>query len=291
MVLIGTLALVLAAGCGGGDDRAAVVAGFYPLAFAVERLAPDEDVVNLTPPGVEPHDLELSARSVGTIRDADLVVFAGEGFQPALADAVASTGAPSVDVLEGLELREGTEDDHADEAGEHAEEESGARDPHVWLDPVLYARVVRTIAAALDPPADPTSLVEELERLDGEFRDGLRDCERREFVTSHAAFGYLARRYDLEQVAITGLSPEAEPTPRELAEVVDDVREHGATTIFFETLVSPRLAETVAREVGARTAVLDPLEGLTEEQLERGADYFSVMRENLAALRRALSCR
>lgn len=279
IVLIAAATVVLAAGCGGGGEKAAVVAGFYPLAYAAERLAPHEDVVNLTPPGVEPHDLELSARSVGTVADADLVLLVGAGFQPALEDAIEAADARAVDVLDGLELR--PED----------EEAIGRRDPHVWLDPLLYARVVQTIAAALDPPADPAPLVAELKQLDAGFREGLRDCERRELVTSHAAFGYLAARYRLEQVPITGLSPEAEPTPRELEDVVRTVREHGATTVFFETLVSPRLAETVARDVGARTAVLNPLEGLTEEQAARGADYFSIMRENLHALRQALSCR
>jgi zinc transport system substrate-binding protein len=297
-VLISAVALLaaLTSACGGGDERAAIVAGFYPLAFAVEELAPDEDVANLTPPGVEPHDLELSARSVETIADADLVVYVGAGFQEALERAVDSTGAKAVDVLEGIELREETAEHGHEEPAHEGEEperehEGEARDPHVWLDPVLYERVVRRIASALDPPADPASLAAELRELDAEYRRGLRDCERRELVTSHAAFGYLAERYGLEQVPITGLSPEAEPTPGELRAVVEEVREHGATTIFFETLVSPRLAETVAREVGATTAVLNPLEGLTEDELDGGEDYFSVMRENLDALRRGLSCR
>jgi zinc transport system substrate-binding protein len=134
-------------------------------------------------------------------------------------------------------------------------------------------------------------MASELRRLDREFRRGLSDCDRREFVTSHAAFAYLADRYRLRQIPITGLSPEGEPTPRELEEVVEHVRESGARTIFFETLVSPELAETVARETGADTAVLNPLEGLTEEEVGAGANYFTVMERNLAALRVALECR
>jgi len=130
----------------------------------------------------------------------------------------------------------------------------------------------------------------QLESLDREYEGALTQCRRREIVTSHAAFGYLAERYGLEQIAITGLSPEAEPTPRELEDVVEEVRMQGATTVFFETLVSPRLAETVARETGARTAVLNPLEGLTEEELARGENYFSLMRANLKTLRQALEC-
>ncbi len=161
----------------------------------------------------------------------------------------------------------------------------------MWLDPTLYAAMVERIGAALDRPQEAERLSERLAGLDAELESGLANCERREIVTSHTAFGYLAERYGLEQVGITGLSPEAEPTPGELRDLVEEVREHGATTVFFETLVSPRLAETVAREVGADTAVLNPLEGLTEDEVDAGADYFSVMRANLRTLRQALGCR
>jgi zinc transport system substrate-binding protein len=133
--------------------------------------------------------------------------------------------------------------------------------------------------------------VRRVAKLNADYRAGLAHCERREIVTSHEAFGYLADRYGLKQIAITGISPEAEPTPRALEDVIEQVRESGATTIFFETLLSPRIAETVARETGARTAVLNPIEGLTEDELARGQNYFSVMRENLATLRKALGCR
>jgi zinc transport system substrate-binding protein len=278
--LIGIAVAVLGAGCGGNDGGGGskqVVAAFYPVAFAAERVAGENaTVTNLTPPGVEPHDVELSARDVERIGDADLVLYLGAGFQPPLERAVESTGAEAVDALDGLTLRPGTESE---------------LDPHVWLDPVRFAAVVERIAAALERPERGRQLEAELERLDAEYAEGLRTCERRELVTSHAAFGYLADRYDLEQVAITGLSPEAEPTPGELQDVVEQVRERGATTVFFETLVSPRLAQTVAREVGAQTAVLNPLEGLTLAELDRGEDYFSIMRDNLAALEQALGCR
>jgi zinc transport system substrate-binding protein len=161
----------------------------------------------------------------------------------------------------------------------------------VWLDPVRFGAVVTKIGDELAVPAAATKLRMRLRVLDREYRSGLAHCARREFVTSHAAFGYLAERYGLDQIPITGLSPEAEPTPGELQHVVDRVRSRHATTIFFEKLVSPRLSETVAREVGAKTAVLDPIEGLTEAEAKQGADYFSVMRSNLANLRKALGCR
>jgi zinc transport system substrate-binding protein len=296
MVLILTAALVLA-GCGGSEEggeagattRTEIVAGFYPLAWAAEQVAGEAaEVTNLTPPGAEPHDLELSARDVGRVRDADLVLLVGAGFQPALEDAAADAKA-TFDALDRLKLLEASDEEHGHEE-EHEAQESGV-DPHFWLDPLRFARVVERLGAELGREDAASNLAADLQALHREFQHGLADCERREMVTSHAAFGYLAARYGLEQVSVAGLSPEAEPTPRELEEVVEHVRETGATTVFFETLVSPRIAETVAREAGADTAVLNPLEGLTAEEVDTGADYVSVMRDNLAALRAALACR
>ena len=268
------LTLIVAAalgGCGGSaSGGTTVVAGFYPLAFAAEQIGGDEiGVRNLTPPGVEPHDLELSGSDIRTIADADLVLYLGQDFQPALEDAIGSTSAQAVDLLGSDE----------------------AKDPHVWLDPIRYAAIAERIGEELNRRPEARRFVARLRALDRELRRGLSGCARHEIVTSHAAFGYLAERYGLEQVAITGIAPEAEPTPRELENVVHKVQAVGATTVFSEALVSPRLAETVAREVGATTAVLDPLEGLTESEVKAGDDYFSVMRANLAALRKALGCR
>jgi zinc transport system substrate-binding protein len=269
LVLVLLVMLLVSAACGGSDEetsRASVVAAFYPLAWAAEQVGGDEvAVTNLTPPGAEPHDIELTARDVERVRDAEVVLYLGRGFMPALEDAVEGDD-DAVDLL------------------------AGQRDPHIWLDPGRFAQTAEAIAAALGRPEGAGDLVARLERLDREFRDGLATCERREIVTSHAAFGYLADAYGLEQIALTGISPEAEPGPRALEALVDEVREEGATTVFFETLVSPRLAETVAREAGARTAALDPLEGLTEDELAAGSDYFSIMRRNLATLRVALGC-
>jgi zinc transport system substrate-binding protein len=280
-IVLTLICVAMLAGCGGDSsaEGRAVVAAFYPLAFAAQQIGGDEiDVRNMTPPGVEPHDLELSGSDVRAIADADLVLYFGDGFQLSLEDAIESTSAHAVDLLGAVETRGGGESEQP-------------ADPHVWLDPVRYAAVAERIGEELDRPAEADRFAERLRALDRDFRRGLSRCERDQIITSHAAFGYLAERYGLRQVAITGVSPEAEPTPRDLEDVVRQVRAAGATTIFFETLVSPRLAETVAREVGAKTAVLDPLEGLTEEELAAGGDYFSIMRENLAALRKALGCR
>ena len=283
VILILTFGVSIAAVACGGDDGGGgeaagagmkqVVAAFYPLAFAAAEIGgAGVDVKNLTPPGAEPHDLEVSPRDVADVRDADLVVLLGHGFQPQLEDAVGD-GDNVVRLLDtpGLEVHSNN-------------------DPHVWLDPVRYAKVVDRIGQALGKQSAADNLEKRLMDLDSEFRAVLANCERKEIVTSHEAFAYLAERYGLEQVAITGLSPEAEPEPGKLQDVVNLVRARGVTTIYFETLVSPRIAETVARETGAKTAVLNPIEGLTEEQAANGEDYFSLMRMNLAALRAGLGC-
>src|SRR5919106_1130660 len=276
MVLIMVLTVASALSCGGSDGGSepgtAVVASFYPLAFAAEAIGGAEvDVTNLTPAGTEPHDVELSVRDVERVRSADVVLFLGDGFQPSLEEAAGSADGEAVDLLAGLDRIEG--------------------DPHVWLDPVRFAAVAERTGAALGAEASARELAALLGALDDELRTGLRDCERREVVTAHDAFAYLGERYDLELIPIAGVSPEAEPSARDLERVADLVRARGATTIFVEPLLSPEVGETVARETGAETAVLDPLEGLTEDALDGGEDYFSVMRANLAALREGLGCR
>jgi zinc transport system substrate-binding protein len=276
LVLVG-----IVTGCGGSSaapGKTSVVAAFYPLAFAAERVGDGKvQVENLTPPGAEPHDLELAPQTVARILSADVVLYLSHGFQPAVSAAVKQAKRTSVDVLSGLPL--------------HSSSEAGlTADPHVWLDPLLFAHIVERIGAVLHEPARAQTLIAALHDLDRAYRGGLAHCARKEIVTSHAAFGYLAQRYGLVQVPITGLTPESEPTPGQLAHVVKLVRRTRATTVFFETLVSPRLAETVAQEVHARTAVLDPIEGLTPAEQSRGEDYLAIMRRNLAALRQALGC-
>ncbi|MDQ1404183.1 MAG: zinc transport system substrate-binding protein, partial [Actinomycetota bacterium] len=283
----------LGAACGGGagDGRPQVVAAFYPLFEAAQRVGGDlVQVRNLTPAGSEPHDLELNSRQVDQIEDAAVVVFLGRGFQPALEKAAERAKGARVDVLSTLgSLRPaGAGDDKLDV------------DPHVWLDPRLLKTIVGEVAGALSD-ADPANRAtyeanagafsRELDDLDAAFTAGLANCDRRVIVTAHAAFGYLADRYGLTQEAIAGLEPESEPTPQRLSDLARKVRAGGTTTIFYETLVSPKVAETLAREAGVRTAVLDPLEGLTADDAKAGRTYVSGMRENLAALRQALGCR
>jgi zinc transport system substrate-binding protein len=250
-----------------------VAASFYPLAFAAERIVPPGYTVeNLTPPGAEPHDLEVSPADAAAIRNAGLALLLGDGFQPQLEEA-AGNGENVLHLLDtpGLGVLPNG-------------------DPHVWLDPVRYEKIVARIGQALGRQAAAERLVARLRNLDGEYRAGLANCDRQEIVTSHEAFAYLAQRYGLEQIPITGLTPEAEPQPADLGRVVQLVKERGVTTVFYETLVSPRIAQTVARETGAKTAVLDPIEGLTKDEAARGDDYFTLMRANLRALQEGLGC-
>jgi zinc transport system substrate-binding protein len=282
--LVSIALVVVVAGCGGpvsDSGKETVVAAFYPLAWAAEEIGGSGvDVHNLTPPGAEPHDIELTPRDVDRVRKADLVLYLGDGFQPALEKAVEDRRGLSIDLLLGLQLA----------AAPKSEEELSV-DPHVWLDPLRFAVLVRRIGRALHRQRAASRLVVRLHALDREYRRGLASCRRHEIVTSHAAFGYLAKRYGLRQIALTGLSPEAEPGPRDLQRLVHQVESSGATTVFFESLVSPKLAQTVAREAGAKTAVLDPIEGLTKDELTAGDDYLSLMRTNLATLHEALACR
>jgi zinc transport system substrate-binding protein len=276
-----------------GAGKVQVVAAFYPLEEVARRIGgPQAEVFDLTPPGAEPHDLELRPSDLRRVRSAGLVLYLGEGFQPALERAVATMADKSraIDVLADMQLRPA--------AGEEAAAE--AADPHVWLSPLLMERIATSTAGALSARSPSRAsefrarqalLMSDLDSLDREYQSKLSSCVRRDIFTSHAAFGYLADRYGLDQVAITGLSPEAEPSPKRLEEVARLARERGATTIFFETLVSPRVADAVARTAGAKTAVLDPIEGLTPAERKAGADYFSIMRSNLGSLTEALGCR
>ncbi|MEV0003141.1 metal ABC transporter substrate-binding protein [Micromonospora sp. NPDC050980] len=296
LLALGGVAACSDGGGGGSDpDKVDVVAAFYPLQFLAERIGGDRVVVdNLTKPGAEPHDLELNPRQVGQVVDAELIVYL-TGFQPAVDEAVAQNGGDrAFDVAGVAPLRDAAAGGHEHEGEAGHEEESGGKDPHLWLDPTRLAKVGDRLAERLgradpDHAADYTAragaLRAELATLDTGYAEGLRTCQRREIVTSHAAFGYLAERYRLEQIGLTGLTPESEPSPQRLAEVAAEAREHRAGTIFFETLVSPKVAETIAREVGARTAVLDPIEGPPAE-----GDYLSAMRANLKTLRTALDC-
>ena len=247
-------------------------------------------VTDLTPPGVEPHDLELTPQAVADIQSADVVFYLGAGFQPAVADALQGAEGVAVDMLAKLP----TVEPPTGLAGPGL-----TVDPHVWLDPALYERMVAEVERAL-AQADPSGAIAfrsnsrvfagELEALAADFSTGLAHCDRRTIVTNHAAFGYLAAAYRLVQEPISGLAPDAEPSAQRLAALKDLVEREGVSTVFTEDLVSPKVAETLATEAGITTEVLHALEGLSPQDQAAGADYVSQMRENLQRLRVALGC-
>ncbi len=270
-----------------GDGKMRVVAAFYPLQYVAERIGGDRvQVTNLVAPGAEPHDLELQPGQAAQLAGADLVVYL-HGFQAevdAAIDEQHNDKAFDVATVEPL----------ADPpAGVESET---LKDPHVWLDPVRLATIADKLTDRMvqldkgheaDFRSHAKALRSDLETLDREYAQGLATCQRHEIVTSHAAFAYLAQRYHLTQIPISGVSPEEEPTPQHLAQVAELAKEKGVTTIFFETLVSPKVAEALAKEVGAKAEVLDPIEGIEQGST---ADYLSVMRDNLTKLKPALGC-
>ena len=282
-------ALLALAGCreGPAPTRPLVVTTIFPLWDLTRHVAGDRaEAQALVPPGVEPHDWEPSPRDVSLVQRAAVFVHTGTGLDAWASRLVGGLGSRTevVDAARGLSLLS----------------QGASVDPHVWLDPTLARAQTQTIAEGLtraDPAGAPVyranaaKLAARLDALDQAFAAGLRDCARHELVTSHAAFAYLARRYGLIQLPVMGIAPEAEPNPADLAALVRTARQRHVTHVFFEPLVSPRLAQTLAREIGATTLPLDPIEGVSREQAAADAGYVELMQANLATLRTGLGCR
>ncbi|QQC89185.1 metal ABC transporter substrate-binding protein [Streptomyces alfalfae] len=293
------------------DGKLDVVASFYPMQYLAEQIGGGHvSVTNLTEPGQEPHDLDVSAKQRGQLEESDVAVYL-KGLQPAVDDAIDQSGIGTKVDAASLTSTE----KHGDEAGGHAdehghEEEEGheghdhghsheGADPHIWLDPVKYAEVAEGVGKALEK-ADPKNaktyekntakLVKKLGALDTSFKDGLKDTKSKVFITTHAAFGYLAERYGLTEDAISGLDPEGEPSAKRVKDLQEMAKEDGVTTVFYETLVSDKTAKTLANDAGLKTDVLDPIEGITEGK-SKGDDYIQVMESNLKALQKALGAK
>ncbi len=316
---LGTLTACSSDSAAAGDTgKFDVVASFYPMAFLAERIGGEHvHVTSLTQPGQEPHDLEISARQTAQLEEADAALYL-KGLQPSVDEAIGQSPiATKIDAAELTALEEhGTEAGHGEEHGDGHEDEHGHEDeqahedehghdhdheggdPHIWLDPVKYAEVAEGVGKAFQK-ADPdhaadyrkntATLVKDLEALDEKFRTGLANRTTDVFVTSHAAFGYLAERYGLTEEAISGLDPDTEPSGARVKELQKIAKDDGVTTVFYETLVSDKTAKTLAGDTGLKTDVLDPVEGITDHS--RGEDYFQVMEANLTALRTALGAR
>ncbi|MFF3642249.1 metal ABC transporter substrate-binding protein [Streptomyces sp. NPDC002564] len=289
------------------DGKLDVVASFYPMQYLAEQIGGDHvSVTNLTEPGQEPHDLDVSAQQRGRLEESDVALYL-KGLQPAVDDAIDQSGIKNkVDAASLTSMEK-----HGNEVGGHAEEheEEGheghdhghsheGADPHIWLDPVKYAEVAEGVGKALEK-ADPDNaaayrkntakLVKKLDGLDSSFKDGLKNTDSKVFITTHAAFGYLAERYGLTEEAISGLDPEAEPSAKRVKDLQKMAKADGVTTVFYETLVSDKTAKTLAKDAGLKTDVLDPIEGITEKS--RGDDYIQVMEANLTALQKALGAK
>ncbi|MFI7007368.1 metal ABC transporter substrate-binding protein [Streptomyces sp. NPDC050145] len=280
------------------DGKLDVVASFYPMQFLAERIGGEHvSVTNLTEPGQEPHDLEVSAQQRGRIEQAGVALYL-KGLQPSVDEAISQSGIKTkVDAASLTSLEK-----HGSEVGGHAEEHEGhdhggeeGSDPHIWLDPVKYAEVAQGVGKALEK-ADPdhaadykkntAALVTDLGKLDQKFKDGLAHTDSKVFITTHAAFGYLAERYGLTEEAISGLDPESEPSAARVKDLQKMAKADGVTTVFYETLVSDKTAKTLAGDADLKTDVLDPLEGITKKS--KGEDYVQVMESNLTALQKAL---
>ncbi|SEM84784.1 metal ABC transporter substrate-binding protein [Lihuaxuella thermophila] len=285
------------------DGKLEVIASLYPLEDFAKKIGGDHvRVTNLVPPGTEPHDFELSPRDMATLSEADVFIYNGSGFEAWAEKAVESLDPQKtviVNSTENLELLPASE--HEEEhgsSGEHGHEHGNeAVDPHVWLDPTHAKQQALRIRDALikkDPKhkaeyeKNYAALASQLDQLDREFMEMVKKAPKKEFVVSHAAFGYLANRYGLKQIAISGITPSDEPSPKELQKMIETVRHHQVHVILFETLVNPNVAKVVKDEVNAEALTLNPLEGLTKEEVARGADYFSIMRQNKENLAKAL---
>ncbi|MYT05692.1 MULTISPECIES: metal ABC transporter substrate-binding protein [Streptomyces] len=285
----------------GGTGKFDVVASFYPMAFLAEQIGGDHvHVTSLTEPGQEPHDLEISAKQTAQLQESDAVLYL-KNLQPSVDDAVNQSEIKTkIDAagLTSLEKHGNEVGGHAAEHDDHADAELAGLDPHVWLDPVRYAQIAEGVGKAFekadpdhaaDYKANTAALVKKLDALNTEFKTGLADTDTKVFITTHAAFGYLAERYGLTEEAINGLDPESEPSADRVKDLEKMAKADGVTTVFYETLVSDKTAKTIASDAGLKTDVLDPIEGITAKS--RGKDYFSVQEANLKALQGALGAK
>ncbi|MFI6402740.1 metal ABC transporter substrate-binding protein [Streptomyces sp. NPDC050548] len=295
---LGTLSACSDSAAAAQTDKFDVVASFYPLQYLAEQIGGNHvHVTSLTKPGQEPHDLEISAQQIVALQESDAVLYL-KNLQPAVDKAVDQSEIKTK--IDAASLT--TLEKHGNEVGGHAashdtseNEELAGLDPHIWLDPVRYAQVAAGVGKTFEK-ADPknaadykvntAALVEKLDALNTEFRTGLANTKTKVFITTHAAFGYLAERYGLTEEAINGLDPESEPSAERVKDLEKMAKADGVTTVFYETLVSDKTAKTVAADAHLKTDVLDPIEGITKKS--RGTDYFAVQRANLKALQTAL---
>ena len=314
-ILMLVVAIILMVGCGkvtgssntkskkdALNDKIKVIATFYPMYEFTKQIAGDKaDVQLLIPSTIEPHDWEPTPKDMANIQKADVFIFNSEYMEswvPSIRKSISNNNVDFVEASKGITLKKGVEEEeheheHDHDHGDHDHEHHHEFDPHVWLSPVLAQHEVKTITEALIK-ADPknkeeyeknsVAFTKKLKKLDSDFREGLKDIKQKEIVTQHAAFGYLTNEYGLIQVPIAGLSPDIEPSAAKMKEIKDFSKKNNVKVIYFEELASPKVAETLANEIGAKTEVLNTLEGLSKEDQENGFDYIKVMEKNLHTL-------
>ena len=273
------------------NNKLQVTASFYPLYFFASQIGGDKvEVKNITPSGAEPHDYEPTAQDMARIEKSNLLILNGGKLE--------AWGNKIKDDLKGTNISVVTTGDRL--ANQTVVEKGQSiQDPHIWLSPPLAKKEVQIILNALINidsknknyfTANANKLTGEIDNLDKEYKAGLANCKQKDIITSHAAFGYLAEHLGLTQVPISGLSPDSEPSPKQLADIADFAKKNNVKYIFFESLVSPKLSETIASEVGAKTLVLDPIEGISDDDIKSGINYLTIMQSNLKNLRLALEC-
>lgn len=307
VIMVAILIMGLAA-CSGTTEKPieqsglTIYASFYPMQFLVSEIAGDKaKVISLVPAGVEPHDWEPKPKTMAGLQESDMLVYNGAGMEAWLEDFLPSlekAGVRTVNTSIGLELLpfdEKNADVH--EGEEEGEEEALLYDPHIWVSPAKYKQQAQNVLNALIEvdaanqdyyKTNYNKLAEQLDKLDSDYRQAVAGFKNKVFIVSHSAFEYLAREYGLTQLPIRGVTPQAEPSPAKLAELVQICRENNIKYIFFESLVSPKLSETLANEVGAETLILNDGQGITEDQMKQGRNYITIMYENLENLKKAL---
>lgn len=276
------------------DGKIMIVTSFYPLTeFSKHVGGANVEVTNLVPPGAEPHDYEPTPQDIIKINQANIFMYNGAGFEPwvnAVKSNLTNRNQTVLEMGQNFDLLT---------APKQNEQEESVRDPHIWLDPInveKQVQIIRDTLITVDPQhaeeyeQNADTYLKKLAALDQKITEELNGCKNRDIVTSHASFGYFAKRYDFNQIAISGLSPEEEPSAKKLAEISDRAKLKKTQYIYYETLVSPKIAETLANEIGAQTAVLNPIEGLSDEEIKAGKDYISIMEENLKTLHMGQSC-
>lgn len=340
VIIVLIISVLIAAGCSQEDvsgsseesdvnDKIKVYTSLYPLFDFASKIAGDRaEVINLVPPGGEPHDFEPTPKDIVKLSEGDLFIYNGGGFElwiEKVLDAVDTSNMTVINASEYVELltpeetgieefgddhghgvdeedehaeESNEEDEHGNEDGEtHNEEGQEAVDPHYLLDPIRakdVAKAIKDSFISLDPSGQEIyeqnydTLITELDKIHAEYENAIKNVERKDVIVSHDAYGYLMKRYGLNQIPITGITQSDEPSPKELQEIITFVKDNNIKYIMFETLVSVKIAEMVKEQVGAEALTLNPISGLTKQELDDGKDYFSVMRENLESLKIAL---